>query len=167
MKITPKQEKFCIEYLKTGNKSEAYRLAYNAENMSDETIHNKAYALSDKSKVRARIEEIQKEVNEKELYTIEQSIKRDLRLLERYENALSVLENKDSKDKEITAAERTIKFIGSTGYNSVQDRLSEQHGFYEISNIQKQAQVANIINLGSGINPEEIKMINKALEEEY
>lgn len=58
MRLTPKQEKFCHAYLKTGNASEAYRLAYNAENMKPESIHRKAKDLTDHVKIRARLEEL-------------------------------------------------------------------------------------------------------------
>ncbi len=37
-KLTLKQERFCVQYIATGNASEAYRQAYNAENMTQESI---------------------------------------------------------------------------------------------------------------------------------
>lgn len=59
MGLTKKQEIFATEYVKCDNKSQAYRIAYDASGMSDDTIHNKAYALSEKGEVRARIKELQ------------------------------------------------------------------------------------------------------------
>ncbi|MDV7209918.1 terminase small subunit [Azotobacter beijerinckii] len=56
MSLTPKQEKFCLAYLETGNASEAYRRAYSAQNMSPNVVHNKASALLAKGEVRVRIE---------------------------------------------------------------------------------------------------------------
>ncbi len=44
-KLTPKQEAFVREYLKTGNANEAYRRAYDAENMSPEAINVEAQRL--------------------------------------------------------------------------------------------------------------------------
>jgi len=44
-KLTPKQERFVQEYLATGNASEAYRRAYDAENMSSAVISVKACEL--------------------------------------------------------------------------------------------------------------------------
>ena len=41
-KLTPKQEGFCRSYIETGNASEAYRINYSAENMSQDTIKVKA-----------------------------------------------------------------------------------------------------------------------------
>jgi phage terminase small subunit len=43
--MTVKQEKFCIEYIKSGNATEAYKKAFNAENMKPTTINKKAYEL--------------------------------------------------------------------------------------------------------------------------
>jgi phage terminase small subunit len=57
-KLTPKQEKFCLVYLETGNASEAYRQAYNAENMKPESINRKAKDLIDDVKIAARMKEL-------------------------------------------------------------------------------------------------------------
>ena len=51
MSLTPKQETFVNEWIATGNKSEAYRTAYDAENMSDESIKVEASRLSDNPNV--------------------------------------------------------------------------------------------------------------------
>ncbi len=51
-----------------------------------------------------------------------------------------VLEDLDSKTKDIEAAERTIKYIGSHGYNSAQERVSKQHGWFKPDNDQKNKQ---------------------------
>ena len=37
MSLTPKQEAFCLAYMETGNASEAYRRAYDADNMKPAT----------------------------------------------------------------------------------------------------------------------------------
>jgi len=161
MALTNKQETFCKEVIKKDTYSDAYRVAYKTENMSDEVINKEASLLMKNRKIAVRVQELKKEIDNKELYTIEKSIKRDLRLIERYENALDVLENKDSKDKEITAAERTIKFIGSGGYNSAQDRLSKQHGFNEKDNSQRKTELTLLPT------KEEIKVIRQAFEDEY
>ena len=60
-KLTPKQESFCLAYIETGNASEAYRQAYDAENMKPETINRKAKVELDKGKIRARLEALQAE----------------------------------------------------------------------------------------------------------
>lgn len=42
MALTPKQTEFCRVYIETGNASEAYRQAYDAENMSPGAIKTEA-----------------------------------------------------------------------------------------------------------------------------
>ena len=58
MNLTPKQEAFCQAHIETGNASEAYRRAYNAENMKPETVHRTAKEMLDNPKISARLEEL-------------------------------------------------------------------------------------------------------------
>ncbi|HBN9476856.1 terminase small subunit [Pseudomonas aeruginosa] len=58
MALTPKQEAFCLAYLKTGNASEAYRLSYDAKNMKPETVNRTAKELIDNPKIAARMAEL-------------------------------------------------------------------------------------------------------------
>lgn len=60
-KLTPKQELFCQHYVDIGNASEAYRLAYNCENMKQATVWRNASAMLDNNKVAARIKELEEE----------------------------------------------------------------------------------------------------------
>ena len=56
-----RHERFCQTWLETGNKSEAYRNSHpNSLKWKDETVHNKASALSKKGEVAARFEQLQK-----------------------------------------------------------------------------------------------------------
>lgn len=74
IKLTPKQEAFCQAFIQTGNKSAAYRMSYNCSKMKMETINNKAYALSEKGDIRARIEQLQQEVAERNKITIDELV---------------------------------------------------------------------------------------------
>ena len=56
--LTIKQEKFCNKYVECGNASEAYRFAYNANKMKDETIARTAHGLLDHPKITARVNEL-------------------------------------------------------------------------------------------------------------
>lgn len=58
MALTPKQEAFCLAYLKTGNASEAYRQAYSAANMKPDGINVNASKLLSNTKVALRLEEL-------------------------------------------------------------------------------------------------------------
>lgn len=142
MALTKKQEIFCQEVIKQDTYSGAYRIAYDTKSMSDKQVNEEASLLMKNPKITQRVNELKGMVQDKLLYTIEQSVIRDIKLIERYEASLDVLENDKSTAKEIETAERTIKFIGSNGYNSAQDRLSKQHGFYEKDNIQKNSNLS-------------------------
>lgn len=55
-----RHEAFCLVWHETGNKSEAYRKSHpNSLNWKDETVHNKASALSKRGEVAARFKELQ------------------------------------------------------------------------------------------------------------
>lgn len=70
MSLTPKQEKFCLAYVETGNASEAYRQAYDAENMKAESIHVNACKLLKGAKVALRVVELQEENRERHNITV-------------------------------------------------------------------------------------------------
>jgi phage terminase small subunit len=73
--LTPKQEKFCLAYLETGNASEAYRRSYNAERMKAETIAVKACELLKKDKVAVRLAELRQPAVEAAQVTCEGHLK--------------------------------------------------------------------------------------------
>lgn len=75
-KLTVKQETFCLSYIETGNASEAYRIAYDAENMKSETVNRSAKQLMDNDKIAARIAEIQKPIRERAEITLESHLER-------------------------------------------------------------------------------------------
>ena len=58
MALTIKQEKFCMVYIETGNASEAYRQAYNCENMKEASINVNACKLLTDAKIAPRIKEL-------------------------------------------------------------------------------------------------------------
>ena len=60
--LTIKQWKFALEYLCTINASESYRRVYNAVNMKNKTIHNRAYELKKHPLVSKYIRQLQKEL---------------------------------------------------------------------------------------------------------
>lgn len=72
MKLTPKQEKFCQEYIKTGNASESYKRAYSTKNMKSETINNNAYMLLKNSEISARIKVLSDEIKNKSIADAEE-----------------------------------------------------------------------------------------------
>ena len=63
--LTKKQEKFIEELIKGKSQREAYKAAYNAAKMKDETIDSKAYLLFKKDEIRARFDELNQKAVEK------------------------------------------------------------------------------------------------------
>lgn len=72
MALTQKQENFCLEYIKCGNASEAYRKCYNAEKMKPATITSKAYELMQNGDVTAMIDKLKSRAESKAIITLEQ-----------------------------------------------------------------------------------------------
>ena len=75
--LTPKQQAFALAYVETGNASEAYRRAYDAENSSPETIKVEASRLLDNPNVALTVVGLQEEARERTLVTLE-SLTREL-----------------------------------------------------------------------------------------
>ena len=62
--ITPKQAKFCVEFLACSNASEAYRRAYNTKNMQNSTIWETACRLLQNHNVSTRLAELRQQALE-------------------------------------------------------------------------------------------------------
>lgn len=75
MKLTIKQEAFCLVYIETGNASEAYRSAYKCERMKPETINRAAKQLLDNPKIATRIAELRAPIMERHNVTVDSLIK--------------------------------------------------------------------------------------------
>lgn len=69
--LTPKQEAFVQAYLTTGNASEAYRQAYDADGMKGATINRNAKALLENNKIAARLSAIQAIAVERTLVSVQ------------------------------------------------------------------------------------------------
>ena len=74
MKLTAKQEKFAQCLADGMTQADAYRSAYNASKMKPETIWSKASELMADGKVTARVTELRAALEEKQLWTREQSV---------------------------------------------------------------------------------------------
>lgn len=69
--LTPKQEKFCLVYLETGNASEAYRRAYDAAGMTQGTINVKASELLANDKISVRLAELRAPILKRHAITVD------------------------------------------------------------------------------------------------
>lgn len=71
MSLTPKQEAFARAYVETSNASEAYRRAYNAENMKRESIAVEACKLLDDPNVAQMVERLKEEALQRHRLTVD------------------------------------------------------------------------------------------------
>ena len=142
-KLTMKQENFCIEYLKCGNQSEAYRRAYDADEMSDETIWNEASKLTKNPLVATRIDELKKDI-EKTLGISKTKLIQDLLdLKERCFKPEPVMEwvfNEETGKKERKQMEtkegELIWMFDSAGANSALDKVMKAMDYYGTQKIK-------------------------------
>jgi phage terminase small subunit len=63
--LTPKQERFALEYFKTGNASEAYRLAYDCKTAEPLTINKRASELLARGDIAGRIDDLRAKAEKK------------------------------------------------------------------------------------------------------
>jgi len=169
-RLTPKQEKFCQEYIITGNKSEAYRNSYSAGNMKSETINNKAYQLMLREDIRARVEQLQNELKKRNEITLDKVIKgiadiATFDIAELYDengvfknihdipknvrtaiSGIKTLEEFDGygKDKESIGFTKDVKIINKL---DAYRELMKYFGGYELHNKQKTDSVVTIFEL--------------------
>jgi len=133
--LTPKREKFCIEYVKNGQQARAaYKSAYDSGNMKDAVISVKASELLKIEAISERISELKeklaKAVEKKFNLTVEDVAMRIDNL------AVSA----DKEEVQLKANEALMKYLGG----------------YEKHNEQKKDEAPTVVvNLGSGLDPDE------------
>ena len=71
LKLTIKQEAFARAYVETGNASEAYRRAYNAENTKQEIVAVRACELLAHSKVSVMVQQLKDQAAERHAVTVD------------------------------------------------------------------------------------------------
>lgn len=74
--LTPKQEKFCREFIKDGNASAAYLRSYDSNPKRPESVHEQASRLLKNANVAARIKEIQERISNAKNITLESHLER-------------------------------------------------------------------------------------------
>ena len=86
MKLTAKQEAFCLAYIETNNASEAYRQAYNSSKMKPESVNESASRLLADVKITARLAELREPIMQRHNVTVDSLV---LELEEARQAALS------------------------------------------------------------------------------
>lgn len=105
MKLTQKQENFCLKYVECGKAAEAYRHAYSAENMKPETVHKRASELLDDGEVSGRIEQLKEEHRARHRVTVDD-------LLEELEEARMLAMSVENAAPAVSATMGKAKILG-------------------------------------------------------
>lgn len=118
-KLTPKQETYCQErFVNKLSQRQAYKKAYDAENMNDNTIDRRAFELEQNGKVKAREKELNDAVLNKNLLTKEYVIERLMEVAERCMQRTEVLDNIGHPTGEwkfeAAGANRSLELLGKT-----------------------------------------------------
>ena len=88
MSLTTKQELFIQGLIKGYSQREAYKMAYEADNMKNETIDSKASILFKTEKIRARYEELIREYKENALWNRSKAEEKLLWLLDKSQESI-------------------------------------------------------------------------------
>ena len=111
--LTVKQEKFAINIANGMNRVDAYRNAYNAENMTDRSVHQKSFELLQNGEVTVKINSIKSELAKRELWSREDSInklKEALDLADRPNDIVAVI--KELNNMHGFAAPKKVEYEG-------------------------------------------------------
>lgn len=74
IKLTAKQENFCLAYIETNNASEAYRRSYSADKMKPESVNESASRLLADVKITARVAQLREPIIERHNVTVDSLI---------------------------------------------------------------------------------------------
>lgn len=131
--LTIKQENFCLAYIETGNASEAYRQAYDAENMKPETINVKASELLANGKIAVRVGELQEGHKERHNVTVDS-------LTEMYEDTYKLAE----KNKQTASMNGSITGIAKLHGLQSEDRKNERDPIKDMSDDELEKRLAEL-----------------------
>ena len=158
--LTPKQERFCLAYLETGNASEAYRRVYSAGNMKALTVNDVSSKLLNNPHITHRVQELQQQAQKRTEVTIDGIIKElaavgffDIRSIYHDDGTLKHPKQLDTGaakgiqeitiKRVVTEDGETVETVKYRLHNKLQalDMLMKHLGGYEKDNRQKQNDV--------------------------
>ena len=179
MHLTPKQEAFALAYVETGNASEAYRRAYDAENMKPAVIAVKASELLKNGKVAVKVAEVRQAAAERTNVTVDRVIREYARIafadMRKYASVgpggVRLVDSEDWTDDDAAAvaevAESTSKDGGSIRFKlhskvSALDSIAKHLGmFVERSEVDVTMRVEALAAVAT-MTPEQLQQIAEA-----
>jgi phage terminase small subunit len=125
MALTHKQETFCQGIIDGLTQSDAYRRAYDAENMSDQVVYNKASELMAHGEVRVRIDAIKQQLEELQILPRVTRLKVLAEIATRNARKLTDKDRiKTARDNDVIAA---IKAYGDMVGDNAPQKLAIEH----------------------------------------
>jgi phage terminase small subunit len=128
-KLTIKQEKFCQEYIVTGNATEAFRRSYDASNMKDETITVKASQMLKKDNISIRVKELKGELEKKFEITKEKLGNILMNRVLLFEELQELAAKPQLTPQEYDKFTRLMAILKASDANKSIDQLSKMFGF--------------------------------------
>ena len=97
--LTPKQEAFCQAVVGGKTLSDAYRSAYSASKMQDNTINTVASKMMSKYEISIRVDELKAQLSEKLLWTREDSLQTLIAVINKPDNAGNIISSVQAINK--------------------------------------------------------------------
>lgn len=164
MELTEKQERFCQAYIEFGNKSEAYRQAYDADAMNSNSVRVAANEAFNTPNVSLRIEELQKEARERNKVKIDDvlgyladMIKFDIAEIYQEDGSMKSIHDIPKPHREMISSIKVYEDFANIGGErekigetkevrllnklDVIEKFMRHFGGYEIDNKQKKAEL--------------------------
>lgn len=120
--LTPKQEKFIQNIVSGMSQRQAYKDAYDADNMEDKTIDEAASRLYNDSKVNARYQELMEELKDEAIMTAIEKRRMLKEMATNTENSITDRIKAIDTDNKM-AGEYTTKIEGNIGVTKLEDLL--------------------------------------------
>jgi hypothetical protein len=119
-KLTAKQEAFAQGIADGLGQADAYRSAYDAENMKDDSIYPIASKLMNNHKVATRVAELKSQVVEKQLWSREMSVKALVQAYKEGNGAVKVSAVKELNAMHGFNAPQKIDLTGELGISRIE-----------------------------------------------
>lgn len=170
MALTEKQERFCQAYIEFGDKSKAYREAYDAEAMNSNSVAVEANKMFKDPNISLRVEELQKEIRERNKVKIDDvlgyladMIKFDIAEIYNEDGRLKPIHDIPKPHREMIASVKVYEdFMSVDGSKEkigetkevkllnkldVIEKFMKHFGAYEKDNSQKTSSIVTIFQL--------------------
>ena len=116
--LTPKQERFIQNIVSGMSQRQAYKDAYNAENMKDETIDNEAYKLFNNNEISIRYKELMQQLEDEAIMTAIEKRRMLREMALNKENSITDRIKAIDTDNKM-AGEYTTKIEGDIGITTI------------------------------------------------